>query len=407
MESRMKTRTITSKQSGCFINDILSSIIICFGLINGAIGYEGISYITISIVFVLCFLGLIKNSIRVNKYIIIITIYVLFVFLISYILHDYNCYYTTYYFMYFIGFGIVSLLVGSQTFSIKKVLKYVELIGFVCILIIAVRGFDDYDASIQMGIAYSFLPVLYASLINLKETRLKNLLSLINPIGIIWCYSSMAPRGIWLNVIITLSIYFFIMYGKDTTNYHIKKSRIIIMILLILFTTIVALYFEKIILFISNNVYKIMGVRIYALDKMIFLLNSGDLSNGRLELINMALDLSYNHLLFGRGIGFFELIQGEGGYVHNIVFQTIVEAGILFFIPFVILLIVSIKRLLSIANGIDYLEKSFYIMLLSNGFFVLFYSSVHWKLLLFWFFVGYLLNNRFNNLSVRRMICDI
>ncbi len=391
MEIEKKQSIPISYNINLRINDIIAALVICFSLINGAIGIDSISYFTISVIFVFLILGLMNKTIRITKPTIYIFAFVIVIFLFSFIRVD-DKYYTYYYFKYFLGFCAISLLAGAQKFSLKKVLLCIEIIGFICVSIFLVRGFDSYDASIQMGIAYSILPVFYSSLINLKQKNHSRFISLINFVEILWCYAIMAPRGIWLNIVITAILYFFVFFGKNKSHKFKIKARICILIIIFFSILFLYFYFEKILLFTSDLVFKITKDKVYALEKMIFLFNSGDLTNGRSDLVLLAQELSKGHMFFGRGIGFYEIVQGGGGYVHNIIYQSIVEAGIFFVIPLILILIYSLKHLLRIYKKNNVLEMCFFILLFSNGFVVLFYSSVYWKLLIFWFFLGYLYN---------------
>ena len=385
-----------SKKNKCekshFLINLLCAIIICFGLINGAIGYKGASYLTIAFVFVLFICGMIERKIVINSYAMIIVAFVLIVFLSSFLRVN-NTYYTFYYLEYFLGFCVVSMLIGANNFSVKKVLKYIAMIGFFCTSIIIIRGFNSSDASVLMGMAYSLLPVLYASFINVIDRKNRTLLSFVNIVAIIISYLTMAPRGIWLNIIITLLLCFFVFFGYK----KIGRKRIIAKIMVLSIIVIGALFvyfnFENILNALSSLIYQVTGGNyLYALDKMIFLFNSGNLSNGRNDLIDLARTMSNGNVFFGCGIGSFEINQGSGGYVHNIFYQAMVEAGIWFLLPILAVILyctIIIFRISKIENKIDIL---FFILLLSNGLIILFYSSVYWKLLIFWFLIGYLLS---------------
>ena len=385
------------------INNLIAAIIICFSLINGAIGIDGISYATIAFVFVLALYGIAKKCTKIYKYPCLIVLYILLFFLFS-LLTVTNTEYTVYYLKYFIGFCLISLFAGTQKIAIMKVLKYVEIIGLVCVGMFIVRGLGNYDASIQMGISYTMLPVFYAALINIKGKYYNRILSALNIIFILWCYIAVAPRGIWLNVAITIALYFFVMFGKSGTVKSKLILRFFLMFLGIIGIIAIYRYFGDILLWLSEWIYKITNVKVYALDKMVYLLNSRNLSNGRDDLVMLAEKLIHGHFVFGRGIGYFEVIQGTGGYVHNIIYQAICEAGAFFLIPLVVLSVCLLKYLLHIEKNQNQLEMSFFLLLLANGYVLLFYSSVYWKLLTFWFLVGYVIKIK-NHLGIQLKRC--
>lgn len=375
------------------INNLMASIVICFSLINGALGIDGISYATSACVFILFLCGIVKGEARVYIDLFCVILYILIVFVVSFFVVE-DTYYTMYYFMHFMGFGTISLLVGRQRIVIEQVIKYVERIGLVCLIVFVMRGFEQYDASLQMGISYSFLPVLCVSLIDLIHVRTKSILAIVNVVGISSCYINIAPRGVLLNVFITVILYVFITFGKHKSRSFQYVFRIIAISVIIVAVILLYNYFGTILLWLTEIFYEVTGIKIYALEKAAFLFNSGDFSNGRDSLIDLAKELTRENYILGCGIGHYEVLQGSGGYVHNIFYQAICEAGVFFTIPLIVLFFVLIKYLVHIDRSKEKLSMPFFLMLFTNGFVTLFYSSVYWKLLLFWFLIGYIINKQ-------------
>ena len=376
------------------INNIMAAMIMCFNLINGAIGIESVSYLTIACVFVLFAWGMVnrKTIIYVNQ--LLIVVYVLFAFVFSF-LRVPDTQYTWYYFKYFFGFCMLALFIGCQSISISKVIEYVQKIGFVCVIVFIFRGIENYDPSLQMGIAYSILPVLYASVINLIYGDGLKMLSIINIAGVVYCYFNYAPRGILLNIGITILIYAFISLGKNKPKNERFAIRSVIAVLISVTIFLGVTYLKSILMWINYFSSSVFGTEINAVGKALFLLSIGDLGNGRGALLDLAKSLAKDNFIFGHGIGYFESIQGGGGHVHNIVFQTICEAGVFFLAPLFFIIWKAFNKLLYVRTEKNkQIRTAFFLLLFTNGIVTLFYSSVYWQLLIFWFLLGYMTNNR-------------
>ena len=376
------------------INNIMAAIVMCFNLINGAIGIDSISYLTIACIFILFAWGTVncQTKIYVNQVLIVFYVLVVFVFSLIYVP---NTEYTWYYFKYFFGFCMLALFVGSQKISISKVIEYVQKIGCVCIVVFIIRGFDNYDPSLRMGIAYSILPVLYASIINMKYGNSLKWLSVLNVIGVSYCYINYAPRGILLNIGITFLVYVFISLGKSRTKNERVAVRGMALIIILVVVFFFFTYLKSILLWINNFSVSLFGIEIDAVGKALFLLSIGDLGNGRGALLDLAMSLAKDNFILGHGIGYFESIQGMGGHVHNIVFQAICEAGVFFLVPLSCIIWNSVNKLVRAKREKNKgLTTDFFLLLFANGVITLFYSSVYWQLLMFWFLLGYLTKNR-------------
>ena len=388
----IKKRNMHLKIAGINTNSLMVAIILCFSLINGAIGIDNVSYITIAFVWLLFLYGVIKRKIHFGKLSLLILAYILIAFLFSFFVVS-DTTYTTSYFMYFTGFVAISFLIGMQEFDIEKAEHYTEILGFICIIVFFVRGFDSYDPSLRMGISYSMLPVLLISTITILRKQF-HIYSFINVALSIFFYVSIAPRGTWLTIgfFLILYVFFILSKGKRQEANRIKQF----IVLLIIFTVVFYVFnnLSQIMTLINTLYYSVTGNRIYAIDKYSFLLGQGNIGNGREDLRTTALELIRRYPFTGRGIGYFETMEA-GLYVHNIVLQTMVEAGIFFFIPFVIVMIKTILTLLNNRRMQNAIEYTFFIVITVNGLIILFYSSVYWQMLIFWFLIGYLL--KWNN----------
>ena len=369
-------------------NSLMAAIIVCFSFINGAIGINHISYITISIVWLLFLYGIIKKKIHFAKWALIVPVYILAAFLLSYFAVP-DTTYTISYFLYFVGFGVVSFFIGMQEFDIERTERHIELIGFFCVLVFFFILFESYDASLRMGISYSLLPVFLVSLIFILRRQFR-LFSFINVLLSIYFYVSIAPRGLWLTIGFFAVLYAFYVLTKAKGQGANRIKQFLVLLLIFGALIYVFNYLSQILTWVNTLCYTITGSRVYAIDKFSYLMSQGNLSNGREELRNYALEIIRNYPITGRGIGFFETKQ-DGLYVHNVVLQALCEGGLFFFIPLVIMIIRTIVTLLNnkrMQNGIEY---TFFLVTTVNGLIILFYSSVYWQLLLFWFLLGYLI----------------
>ncbi len=151
-------------------------------------------------------------------------------------------------------------------------------------------------------------------------------------------------RGSFLAILLILTYAYF-----DTRKS--KFSRVLLLIVGILFL----LYF---------GIDKIPGMQ-GILDKFSRL--SGNMMNGRQNIWKIALDNLWNYPLFGYGVGRAN-VTGGGGSVDNAYIAVLVERGIigamLFFAPYILLLIRSYKRKKNETIASKSVEASFYFQLL-------------------------------------------
>ena len=151
-------------------------------------------------------------------------------------------------------------------------------------------------------------------------------------------------RGSLLAVLLILAYVYF-----DTSKS--KVSRALLLIVGILFL----LYF---------GIDKIPGMQ-GMLDKFSRL--SGNMMNGRQNIWKIALDNLWNYPLFGYGVGRAN-VTGGGGSVDNAYIAVLVERGIIgaivFFAPYILLLIRSYKRKKIETIAPKSVEASFYFQLL-------------------------------------------
>lgn len=151
-------------------------------------------------------------------------------------------------------------------------------------------------------------------------------------------------RGSFLAILLILAYIYF-----DTSKS--KLSRVVLFLIGILFL----IYF---------GIDKIPGMQ-GMVDKFNRL--SGNISNGRQNILKIALGNLWNHPLFGYGVGRAN-VTGGGGSVDNAYVAILVERGIIgtiiFFIPYLHLLIQSFSRKKMSRIKMKSVETSFYFQLL-------------------------------------------
>lgn len=151
-------------------------------------------------------------------------------------------------------------------------------------------------------------------------------------------------RGSFLAILLILAYIYF-----DTRKS--KLSRVVLFLIGILFL-------------MCFGIDKIPGMQ-GMIDKFNRL--SGDMTNGRKNIWKIALGNLWNHPLFGYGVGRAN-VTGGGGSVDNAYVAILVERGIIgtiiFFIPYLHLLIQSFSRKKMSETGKKSVEASFYFQLL-------------------------------------------
>ena len=161
------------------------------------------------------------------------------------------------------------------------------------------------------------------------------------------------------------------------------------------FSCSVLIRLSAILRWINDILVEKFDIHIYALWKYLYYVDKGNLSNGRNELYEAAVDAISRGGVLGNGIGYFESlsIEGipEGTYVHNCVLQALSEGGLIFTIPLIVLVLFSTYILIAKTNCMNNKEYLYFAMVFSYGTIMLFYSSVYWIWVPFWYFVGFLM----------------
>lgn len=377
------------------VNNWLAAIMLNFSFINGIIGINGASLITTAVIIFLCLLSISRKEFVIYPSAVVIVVFILICFLISFCrVKDISS--TFIYLGYFLAFGIISLFVGLQNVSIDKVVMHMSRIGLVGILIWISRkgyllhGFSSDDSPHLMGLSYAILPLLFSSVIGLALDVRTRLISLINIFLVIYILLKVAPRGIWLAVAFFLATYglYILSRTKDARYRFVIKVLIISVVLLL--TIFIVSNFTEVILGVSDFLSSRFGLKVYALDKYARYLKKGNLLNGRGEIWGNAIQYIQENPVFGKGIGYFEY-QENGVYAHNILLQLMCEGGIFVLVPIVLVVLRSLGIVMGVSDKNNRNEYLFFTLTFSCGLIILFYSSVYWIYIPFWFYLGYFL----------------
>lgn len=380
------------------VNSLIAALVFLFPFINGAIGVEGSSYITLGAIVVLTIISISNGTYRIGRAGVGIVLFLIIAFLISFVRLD-DTRYTLIYFMYFGGFNIIALFAGMQDVDIDKMVNISIYMSFIGTVIYFIRGVDNVSTGIEMGTAYAMLGAFFVSIIGLLCGAKSRCLAVLNVALIFILQIQKAPRGVWLTVIFFVGLcgfYLLTWKKKYTTGLLIK------VVLLILACVILVVFvgnLSNILLWLNDFLIKEFDIHIYALWKYSYYLEKGNLLNGRMDIWGSAFEVIKESAVFGKGIGFFEtFMKGtlEGAHAHNLILQVFVEGGVIFGIPVLCGGIWCIYFLIKASNRINNKQYLFFVLLFCYGVVMLLYSSVYWMWVPFWFFLGFSLKDKFN-----------
>lgn len=363
----------------------------CWATVIGSV--VSIPYISIVLsIFIVCFVLLFNRNIIFDHSILLRYLVILLLLAASFILN--NNQHTIKYLAHYIVFGSTAFILTNIKYDSKLIIRYsvyvyaLYLFFFLFLVFPQAAYYDKYEyGSTQMGWAYSFVPgVLWGlCMFFYKDFLLQNkkdlIIAIISLIGscyvILFCT---VTRGAILSV---LSGIFFIALSRVPLKY--RKIYLLLFIIIIICVGYYA--YEVLNSSAMSNVNNIG-----ALQKMIALSNSGDISNGRLEFYRGAIDIIRNYPILGRGVGYFEGIYGI--YTHQLFLQLLCEMGIIGLILFTIPLYKLVAYFFSSVTTPD---SILLIVLFSVTIVNLLFSSTYWLLPNFWFL--YFSNYHCNHLS--------
>ncbi|MHA3058118.1 O-antigen ligase family protein [Acinetobacter sp. ANC 5584] len=339
-----------------------------------------ISGIVVFLVILSLILSIFVNNIYLffnNGKILIFSLILVFIFIIQ-ISFTFGNNFLSNYFFNFLIFGVSGIVYSQLEFSKELLYKTMSAFGLILIPTVATYNFgdrlsDSIDYGNWMGVSYDVLrimiPILILCFFSKKWIfKILFLCALIFYINIQLNYGS---RGAILSFL--LFYFSFILIKSKNLKLTFMLSFIFIALLLI---AIFVYFFQS----IEN---------LFFMSKIVDA-DSGDISNGRYDIYNRALDGVLSSPIYGNGIASYEKLYNNG-YVHNIFIQVGYEFGLFGIFILIYLLIKPIYYWRFISRP----EAIFLMFLICSGFIQLIFSSFYWGSQYFWFLFGYLLTNRF------------
>lgn len=305
----------------------------------------------------------------------------IFLFVLAFLLNGFGHESINDYFIRFLIMGAAGLFVATSEFSPFSVIKYTCVLSYFIYPFLLTKDLHmtgDADFN-YMGITYALLKLmicLMATVFFINNERKYRLLNLIVLCLYLALYFLFAERGAYVSILAFIFLSFCI---------H-KNLSIYLVLLFIPLLFLLPSSFESVILGLESLLNSI-GVSIFAVSKFAFLLNEG-IDNGRFDIWGDGIRLIQDSPFIGNGIGAYEVLHEEG-YVHNVFLQIAIEGGMIFLIPFLLLVIYAVKRVFD--RNEDCEVRVFLAFLLSSVMMPLCFSNTFWTQQQFWFLIGYLI----------------
>lgn len=367
------------------------ALMICSRSLTQLLDFPRSSLYVIVLGFVLAIITSLKELFNRKK--IALIFYIGIFFLISLVVSGMNKT-TVEYFLYFICFGITSLLVPTIK-NFKYLVRFIILIGIILVwsyvnidyaaIIENVGGVNENVSGVFMDISYKTL-VFVISGILLAITD-DNLVVRIVSLATAVVYATIAfvygARGALLSIGLFLLIFWIIQSNTILERKkRINTSAVILLAFVVLFTTIITITYE----FLDSR-----GIEARSIERIYEKLsNNESMSQGRDILYKEAVSGIVDSPIWGHGIGSFHNYSGT--YPHNLILQLLYEGGLILTIPLLIILIKGFLILFSFKYIQSY--RYFLLLLFCSGVIELFLSSFLWMSICLWFFYGQVLLNK-------------
>lgn len=373
-----------------FINSICLSLAICSGAVALLLASLGLafSYITFFIYLISVLTSytttfLLKNKIHIYKYSIFFFLLLVLLFLFNFLFRNNNAT-SIKYFIQFLGIGTPMLMLSFLEVDYKKTLVFVMFSGVLLspflyfIKQYSVLNTFNYDV-LEMGTSYVLLLPISATIIHIFfyfEKKVWIIFPYAFNFGLSLFWIRYSVRGSLLAAALLL---LFLIMKKILLLERTKRINAAI-----IFTCVIALSFLLIMVllpFVANLLEK-NEINISFLNKTILLFQrSGSITNGRDDIYNHVLSLIQGHVIFGRGIGFYQ--ETFDTYPHNIILHLLLELGIIAVLAFFLYLFVSFYVFFSNDKQIDD-EKPLLIIAFFGSVPRLLLSSYFWQEHIFW-----------------------
>ena len=281
---------------------------------------------------------------------------------------------TKHFFLCFLGIAIPCLMMTANEFDVNFILKSIILSSFVCGMFyfkIYITHFDVYNATLQMGIAYSLLPGLTTACIILmdikNQTKRYKLLGLCIFILSILALFRLMTRGAYMCVLVFVISLILI---KQQNNI---PKKVFTIISLVLVSIIIVFIFQE--NFAKSDWYnKVFGIK------------QDNILNGREQDYDILFKWrGMDNFLLGNGIGSYKINVGSD-YFHNLFGQIFYEQGIFFTLLIAVIVYNQFKKIKR-KSKLESKEKEFILMLLCISILRLQVSYYYWIDASFWIFL--------------------
>ncbi len=337
-------------------------------------------------VIVILITSLIYNKLKIKFMVKEIIIYLVIIF---YALLDYNFrpnIYTVQTYSYMIIFAIIPIFLYLRIDNLQSFFSSYSFFSIVIAILFILDPFYNYKYSGDyMGFGYNTMILVYIGLyIKIRENKsgmlLKALLVIVFVELLIF-----SNKGAILSAILFTLLYELWIKGST------KKKIVMISIGVILvlgFNTIIEVAYN---IAVNNN---INSYSIRSLQQVVDKTASG--LSGRENIWKEAQIQIENNLVFGNGAGYYRTTNNEGMYTHNIVYDVLIEYGI---VMFAILTILVLKGIMKIRKERGE-ERLVGIIFLIMWFPKLFFSSYLQAEIGFWLFLIWgIVNRRKDNIE--------
>lgn len=388
------------------INSLMIAIILTSGLIArifASIGIldEGLVPILFILALTISYTSAIltKSKMKIEKNSMIFIYFILIIFVLTLLFRGINSYAMSY-FIEFLFYGMIAFLLSRLKFSPLLVIYLTMLIGNVILINpVAFKDYislDFYYDSVSMGATYSMLPSIAATILHFLLLRkignpVINIISYISNFFLLYLLITEGSRGAVLAIVLLLMIVFYIKLSKKM---EASQGQFFFYFISLVFGYIIVMLIvnniEKLLYWVDNYFYS-KGIEIAAITKTINMVERHGLVgifNARDRVYERGIDLFHESPIWGHGIGSYADVYW-GTYPHNLFLQLLVEGGILFTIPFAIILINLIWILLRpwIVSDILFNDRIYILFLFVLCIPRLMVSSYLWKEQSFWLLI--------------------
>lgn len=290
--------------------------------------------------------------------------------------------YVSKYLLEFMTLGFGGILAAQAPFTPLKVFRnvaYLSLIVLPFLLRMDLTLSDATDFGQWMGISYACVKYVIALLLLLffikihdKKLQLLFCASLIIYLSV---FMTMASRGAILAIIVSMALFWMINRGYKISNF---------LIISIIVGLLVVTFWDSLIYFIFTTLEG-LGIHFYALEKIVKMEATGNLTNGRSDIMLDALTYFSKAPILGQGVAIYEYFNNR--YVHNVFVQLLIEGGAVLFVVIGWYLLKAFRLIFSDSLTID--QRYFMAFLIGSGLIELQFSNYLWRSQCFWMLIGY------------------